>query len=104
MPLPRAAAHPERDLRALTEELRELAAASPTSHDRTSGLAAVLGEYHPDVELMELGSSLMSQAHQLNELGWPDDALSAITDAEAGYRQLDRQTRGSTGPGRWPIA
>ncbi|MGW5747173.1 helix-turn-helix domain-containing protein [Amycolatopsis sp. NPDC003861] len=88
----RAAAHPERDLHALTEELRELAAASPAPHDRTSGLAAVLGEYHPDVELMELGSDLMTQAHQLNELGRPEEALSALTDAEAVFRQLDRQT------------
>ncbi|WP_410564869.1 helix-turn-helix domain-containing protein [Amycolatopsis sp. cmx-4-61] len=90
----RAAAHPERGLRELTEELRELTAASPASHDRTSGLAAVLGEYHPDVELMELGSGLLTQAHHLNEAGRPDDALSAITDAEAVYRQLDRQTPG----------
>ncbi len=90
----RAAAHPERNLRELTEELRELAAASPAVHDRTSGLAAVLGEHHPDVGLMELGSSLLAQAHQLNELGRPEDALSAITDAEAVYRQLDHQTPG----------
>ncbi|MET8998555.1 helix-turn-helix domain-containing protein [Amycolatopsis sp. NPDC004169] len=88
----RAAAHPERDLHEVTGELRELAAASPALHDRTSGLAAVLGEYHPDVELMELGSDLMTQAYRLNDLGRPDAALSALTDAEAVYRQLDRQT------------
>ncbi|MDQ7808962.1 helix-turn-helix domain-containing protein [Amycolatopsis sp. A133] len=90
----RAAAHPDRGLRELTEELREFVASSPANHDRTSGLAAILGEHHPDVELFELASRLVQQAHQLNELGRPEDALSAITDAEAVYRQLDRQTPG----------